>query len=108
VTGGGYVDLADSFTTKCHSLTVRYVRAVSHELQVCKSLRLSGGAMRGIYLPLLIGGISPLYHHVIRLRLELATGGLNPAREMDIRGSIQKFPDWLPGAKKANGTALCH
>jgi len=21
---------------------------------------------------------------------------------------IQKFPDWLPGARTANGTALCH
>jgi hypothetical protein len=25
-----------------------------------------------------------------------------------IRGCIQKFPDWLPGARTANGTALCH
>jgi len=25
-----------------------------------------------------------------------------------IRGSIQKFPDWPPGARSANGTALCH
>jgi hypothetical protein len=22
--------------------------------------------------------------------------------------SIQKFPDWPPGARTANGTALCH
>jgi hypothetical protein len=21
---------------------------------------------------------------------------------------IQKFPDWLPGARTANGTAICH
>jgi hypothetical protein len=27
---------------------------------------------------------------------------------LDVRGCIQKFPDWSPGAKTANGTALCH
>jgi hypothetical protein len=26
----------------------------------------------------------------------------------DIRGYIQKFPDWPPGARTVNGTALCH
>jgi hypothetical protein len=25
-----------------------------------------------------------------------------------IRGCFQKFPDWPPGARTANGTALCH
>jgi uncharacterized phage protein gp47/JayE len=25
-----------------------------------------------------------------------------------IEGFIQKFPDWPPGARTANGTALCH
>jgi hypothetical protein len=25
-----------------------------------------------------------------------------------LRGCIQKFPDWPPGARTANGTALCH
>jgi hypothetical protein len=25
-----------------------------------------------------------------------------------VRGCIQKFPDWPPGMKTANGTALCH
>jgi hypothetical protein len=25
-----------------------------------------------------------------------------------IRGCIQKFPDWPPGARTANGTVLCH
>jgi len=25
-----------------------------------------------------------------------------------IQGCIQKFPDWQPGARTANGTALCH
>jgi hypothetical protein len=25
-----------------------------------------------------------------------------------IRGCIQKFPDWPPGAGTANGTAFCH
>jgi hypothetical protein len=27
---------------------------------------------------------------------------------MEIKGCIQKFPDWPPGARTANGTALCH
>jgi len=26
----------------------------------------------------------------------------------DIGGCIQKFPDWPPGARTANGPALCH
>jgi hypothetical protein len=26
----------------------------------------------------------------------------------ETRGYIQKFQDWLPGVKTANGTALCH
>jgi len=25
-----------------------------------------------------------------------------------IQGCIQRFPDWPPGARTANGTALCH
>jgi hypothetical protein len=25
-----------------------------------------------------------------------------------IRGCIKKFPGWLPGARTANGAALCH
>jgi hypothetical protein len=25
-----------------------------------------------------------------------------------LRVCIQKFPDWPPGARTANGTALCH
>jgi hypothetical protein len=30
-------------------------------------------------------------------------------KELDtMRGCIQKFPDWQPGARTANGTALCH
>jgi hypothetical protein len=32
----------------------------------------------------------------------------NPAEGMDIRACIQKFPEWPPGARIANGTALCH
>jgi hypothetical protein len=31
----------------------------------------------------------------------------NPCYEY-IRGCNQKFPDWPPGARTANGTALCH
>jgi hypothetical protein len=26
----------------------------------------------------------------------------------DVRGCIQKFPDWTPRTRIANGTALCH
>jgi hypothetical protein len=26
----------------------------------------------------------------------------------NVLGFIQKFPDWLPGVRIANGTALCH
>jgi hypothetical protein len=26
----------------------------------------------------------------------------------DTRGFTQNFPDWLPGVRTANGTALCH
>jgi len=25
-----------------------------------------------------------------------------------VRGCIRRFPEWLPGARIANGTALCH
>jgi hypothetical protein len=28
--------------------------------------------------------------------------------EHSVRGCIQKFPDWPPGARTANGTALCN
>jgi len=28
--------------------------------------------------------------------------------ERNVQGCIQKFPDWPPGARTANGTALCH
>jgi hypothetical protein len=27
---------------------------------------------------------------------------------LSLGGRIQKFPDWPPGARTANGTALCH
>jgi hypothetical protein len=30
------------------------------------------------------------------------------AKEEDSGGCIQKFQDWQPGARTANGTALCH
>jgi hypothetical protein len=30
------------------------------------------------------------------------------ACHLNLRGCIQKFPDWSPGARTANGTALCH
>jgi hypothetical protein len=30
------------------------------------------------------------------------------AADLNIRRRIQKFPDWPPGKRTANGTALCH
>jgi len=30
------------------------------------------------------------------------------AAALPIRGCIQKFPDWPPGTRTANGPALCH
>jgi hypothetical protein len=45
---------------------------------------------------------------IIRIE-ELRGGGvLEIGPVVFIRGSIQKFPDWLRGARTANGTALCH
>jgi hypothetical protein len=40
----------------------------------------------------------------------LGTKGLKipSERGRQIRGCIQKFPDWPPGARTANDTALCH
>jgi hypothetical protein len=31
-----------------------------------------------------------------------------PRRMLIKRGCTQKFPDWPPGARTANGTAFCH
>jgi hypothetical protein len=30
------------------------------------------------------------------------------SRAVAVRKCIQKFPDWPPGARTANGKALCH
>jgi hypothetical protein len=38
----------------------------------------------------------------------LETGMADTDEHTHIRGCIQKFPDWAPGARTANGTALCH
>jgi len=35
----------------------------------------------------------------IKLRIKL---------NIELRGCIQKFPNWPPGARTANGTAVCH
>jgi hypothetical protein len=35
-------------------------------------------------------------------------GVTNVKNLSEIRRCIQKFPDWSPGARTANGTALCH
>jgi hypothetical protein len=31
-----------------------------------------------------------------------------PYQLQQLRGYIQKFPDWLPGATAANGIDICH
>jgi hypothetical protein len=33
---------------------------------------------------------------------------LHRRNQSDVRACIQKFPDWPPVARTANGTALCH
>jgi hypothetical protein len=40
--------------------------------------------------------------------LNTLTLQFTPSLLHEIRGCIQKFPDWPPGARTANGTALCH
>jgi hypothetical protein len=40
--------------------------------------------------------------------LIILNGYIIKAEISDLRGCIQKFPDWPPGARTANGTALCH
>jgi hypothetical protein len=54
-----------------------------------------------------------LYQYCLKKSTALAhwnseTVGWNPSLGMDVGGCIQKFPDWPPGARTANGTALCH
>jgi hypothetical protein len=34
--------------------------------------------------------------------------GQEPVLLTEVRGCIQKSPDWLPGERTAKGTALCH
>jgi hypothetical protein len=34
-------------------------------------------------------------------------GVQSPFSSLTLRGCIQKFPDWLPGARTANDTAVC-
>jgi hypothetical protein len=51
------------------------------------------------------------YRSNVRLALDPSNTEIvdsNPARGMDVGGCIQKFPDWPPGARTANDTALCH
>jgi len=35
-------------------------------------------------------------------------GQLSRDERLNVRGCIQKFPAWPPGARNANGTALCY
>jgi hypothetical protein len=41
----------------------------------------------------------------VKIKLSLC---LNKHRVMKRCEGVSKFPDWLPGARNANGTALCH
>jgi hypothetical protein len=40
--------------------------------------------------------------------ISIATKSYINAVDLEIRGFIQKFLDWPPGARTENGTALCH
>jgi hypothetical protein len=52
--------------------------------------------------------------HVTFSRIQFRTDALKAEawqREQGVGhvgGCVQKFPDWPPGARTANGTALCH
>jgi len=39
---------------------------------------------------------------------EPATGSCLESVAFSLWGCVQKFPDWPPGARTANGRALCH
>jgi hypothetical protein len=43
-----------------------------------------------------------------QLRLTVSELYFNLYRDFGVRGCMQKFPDWPPGGRTANGTALCH
>jgi len=49
-----------------------------------------------------------IHFQVTLLVMTSLKGFRPPVRNTDIRGSIQKFPGWPPGARTADGTALCH
>jgi hypothetical protein len=48
------------------------------------------------------------FRHFARTPWMAGWRGLSPSQSLDLRGCIQKFPDWPPGSRIANGTPLCH
>jgi hypothetical protein len=55
--------------------------------------------------------LTPLIVYIILciIKMRRSWGMLYMKRvNIRIRECIQKFPDWPPGARTANGTALCH
>jgi hypothetical protein len=63
---------------------------------LCACIREVRGSNLGRFTPRLPFHKSQSPHHSLSISLDA------------IRGCIQKFPDWPPGARTANGTALCH
>jgi hypothetical protein len=57
-------------------------------------------------LPVHFGQLSPERPQLGRFNTRSAP--LEFTHFTQIRGCIQKFPDWPPGARTANGIALCH
>jgi hypothetical protein len=45
---------------------------------------------------------------ILMLSLHLYPGTYFPVSVDDLRGCVQKFPDWPPVARTANGIVLCH
>jgi hypothetical protein len=75
------------------------------------SLRVKRPGLEAEHSPPNSAGAIPLFPNTPSWRsaqLKNAQGQLYLYCTHTIRGCIQKFPDWPPGARTANGTALCH
>jgi len=51
--------------------------------------------------------VAPCPSNLKMLENSYETSVIIPLRQ-DIPGYIQKFPDWPPGMRTANGKAVCH
>jgi hypothetical protein len=61
----------------------------------------------GIYI-LRTGGQCNWFRIIPNVRLNISGGEVSDFDNRVIRGCIQKFPDWPPGARTENIRALCH